>query len=634
MEIQQQSFADGRKIIKTYADGLPHSAGVYRMLDANDNTLYVGKAKSLKNRVMNYVNNSSLNTRLQKMISMTAKMEIITTRSEAEALLLEANLIKKYSPRYNILLKDDKSFPYIYISADHDFPSISKHRGAKTGKGKYLGPFVSAGAVDETITMLQKIFLLRNCSDNIFKNRTRPCLQYQIKRCSAPCVNYINKDDYAEHIRQAYSFLSGKSRELQEEMLKEMQEASANQDYEAAAQIRDRIRYLTQVQQQSKLGGNAIEDADLIALARDNDSASDSCCIQLFSFRGGRNYGSKNYFPTNIREHSNGEIISNFIGRFYQSQPVPKLILVSEELEDATVLEEALRLSSDHAISIINPQRGEKYELMQLALRNAREALLRHVSINISQKTVLTGVQELFALEDIPKRIEVYDNSHISGTNQVGAMIVAGVDGFIKNQYRKFDIKGFTLPDPPPRAGEGISKGGDDYAMLREVLMRRFKRLQEEPGNKPDLVLIDGGAGQFGIATQVFQELGITDIVYVGIAKGEDRNAGREHFFINGREPFQLPINDPVLHYLQRLRDEAHRFAIGAHRNKRSKSMQISELDLIEGIGAVRKKALLHHFGSVREVAGASLEEIAQVKTIGRDKARIIYQHFHGNMDG
>jgi excinuclease ABC subunit C len=616
MEIQQQSFADGRKIIKTYADGLPHSAGVYRMLDANDNTLYVGKAKSLKNRVMNYVNNSSLNTRLQRMISMTAKMEIITTRSEAEALLLEANLIKKYSPRYNILLKDDKSFPYIYISADHDFPSISKYRGAKTGKGKYLGPFVSAGAVDETITLLQKIFLLRNCSDNIFKNRTRPCLQYQIKRCSAPCVDYINKEDYAEHIRQAYTFLSGKSRELQEEMLKEMQEASETQHYEKAGQIRDRIRYLTQVQQQSKLGGNAIEDADLIALARDNDSASDSCCIQLFSFRGGRNYGSKNYFPTNIREHSNSEIISNFIGRFYQSQPVPKLIL---ELEDATVLEEALRLSSDHAISIIYPQRGEKYELMQQALRNAREALLRHQSINISQKTVLTGVQELFGLEDIPKRIEVYDNSHISGTNQVGAMIVAGVDGFIKNQYRKFDIK-----NPETVAG-------NDYAMLREVLMRRFKRLQEEPGNKPDLVLIDGGVGQLSIATQVFQELGITDIVYAGIAKGEDRNAGREHFFLPGREPFQLSVGNPVLHYLQRLRDEAHRFAIGAHRNKRSKSMQISELDAIEGIGAVRKKALLQHFGSVREVAAASMEEIAKVKTIGRDKAKIIYQHFHGN---
>lgn len=622
MEIQQQSFDAGRKIIKTYADGLPHLSGVYRMLDANDNTLYVGKAKSLKNRVMNYVNSSALNTRLQRMISLTAKMEIITTRSEAEALLLEANLIKKYSPRYNILLKDDKSFPYIFISSDHDFPRISKHRGAKTGKGKYLGPFVSAGAVDETITLLQKLFLIRNCSDNIFKNRTRPCLQYQIKRCSAPCVDYINKEDYAEHIRQAYTFLSGKSRQLQEEMLEEMQEASAAEDYELAAQLRDRVRYLTQVQQQSKLGDNAIEDADLIALVRDDNGAGGNCCIQIFSFRGGRNFGSKHYFPTNIVEHSNGEIISNFIGRFYQAQPAPKLILVSEKLEDATLLEEALRLNNDHAVSIVHPQRGEKSELMEQALRNAKEALLRHLSINISQKAVLAGVQELFALEDIPKRIEVYDNSHISGTNQVGAMIVAGVEGFIKNQYRKFDIK------------NPVTTAGDDYAMLREVLMRRFKRLQDEPANKPDLVLIDGGVGQLSIATQVFQELGITDIVYTGIAKGEDRNAGREHFFMPGREPFQLPVGDPVLHYLQRLRDEAHRFAIGAHRNKRSKSMQISELDQIEGIGAVRKKALLHHFGSVREVAAASMEEIARVKTIGRDKAKIIYQHFHGSVDG
>jgi len=618
MEIQQQSLASGRKIIKTYADELPHRAGVYRMLDASDNTLYVGKAKSLKNRVMNYVNASALNTRLQRMISLTAKMEIITTRSEAEALLLEANLIKKYSPRYNILLKDDKSFPYIFISGDHDFPSISKHRGAKTNKGKYFGPFVSAGAVDETITFLQKAFLLRNCSDNIFKNRTRPCLQYQIKRCSAPCVDYINKQDYAELNRQAQDFLSGKSRQIQEELLQEMQVASEAQDYEKASQIRDRIRSLTQVQQQSKLNNNSVDDADLIALAKDGDN----CSIQIFSFRGGRNYGSKNYFPSNTKDHSASEIISSFIAQFYGSQPVPKLILTSEELEDAELLEEALRLNSDYAVSIIYPQRGEKRELIEQAIRNAKEALVRHLSTSISQKAALAGVQELFGLDDIPKRIEVYDNSHISGTNQVGAMIVAGVDGFIKNQYRKFDIKNLE------------TTAGDDYAMLREVLTRRFKRLPDEPANKPDLVLIDGGAGQLSIATQVFEELGVDDIVYVGIAKGEDRNAGREHFFIRGREPFQLPENDAVLHYLQRLRDEAHRFAIGAHRNKRSKSMQVSELDSIPGIGAARKKALLHHFGSARAIAAASIEEIAQVTTIGKDKAKIIYQYFHGNIDG
>lgn len=617
MEIQQLSLAEGRKIIKSYADGLSSSAGVYRMLDNAGITLYVGKAKNLKNRVLNYVNTSALNTRLQNMISRTAKMEIISTRSEAEALLLEANLIKKYSPRYNILLKDDKSFPYIFLSGDHDFPRISKHRGAKSQKGKYFGPFVSAGSVDETITLLQKAFLLRPCTDNIFKNRTRPCLQYQIKRCSAPCVNHVNKSDYASLVRQAQDFLSGKTRHIQEELLLEMQAASEAQDYEKASIIRDRIRSITQVQQQSKLSSGAVDDADIIALARDGDN----CCIQIFSYRGGRNYGSKNYFPSNIREHANSEIISSFIAQFYQSQPVPKSILVSEQLEDVQLLEEALRLNTDYAVTITSPQRGEKYELMQQAIRNAREALIRQLTANMSQKANLQGVQELFGLEESPKRIEVYDNSHISGTNSVGAMIVAGPDGFIKNQYRKFDIKNTnTVP-------------GDDYGMLREVLTRRFKRMAEEAHNKPDLVLIDGGAGQLSIATQVFEDLGISDITYVGIAKGVDRNAGREHFFMPGREAFQLPENDKTLHYLQRLRDEAHRFAIGAHRNKRSKSMQVSELDAIAGIGAIRKKALLMHFGSAREVAAASIEDIRKVTGINKSTATIIYQHFHGNID-
>ncbi|MEQ1789370.1 MAG: excinuclease ABC subunit UvrC [Rickettsiales bacterium] len=618
MEIQQMSLTTslktGREIIKNYADGLSHCAGVYRMLDDQNNILYVGKAKSLKNRVMNYVNTSALNNRLQRMISLTAKMEFITTRSEAEALLLEANLIKKYSPRFNILLKDDKSFPYIFFSGDHDFPKISKHRGAKAQKGKYFGPFVSAGAVDETITLLEKAFLLRSCSDNIFKSRTRPCLQYQIKRCSAPCVDYISKQDYAALARQAQDFLAGKSRQIQEELLLQMQIASAALDYEKASQIRDRIRSITQVQQQNQLSSTTIIDADLIALARDKDD----CCIQIFSFRGGRNYGSKNYFPANSKDHNSSEIISSFIAGFYQSQPAPKLILVSEPLENSSLLEEALRLNTDYALNIELPQRGEKRALIELALRNANDALMRHISTNISQKSALQGVQKLFDLEDIPKRIEVYDNSHISGTNCVGAMIVAGADGFLKNQYRKFDIKN---PD---------TVGGDDYAMLREVLTRRFKRLKEEPNNKPDLVLIDGGAGQVSIATQVFAELGIDNIIYVGIAKGADRNAGREHFVIPNRESFQLPENDAVLHYLQRLRDEAHRFAIGTHRNKRSKSMQVSELDMIAGIGATRKKALLHHFGSAREVAAASIEEITQVTGISKEKAKIIYQHFHG----
>lgn len=609
------SLAEGRKIIKKYADELPHSSGVYRMIDANDNVLYVGKAKSLKNRVMNYVNTAALNTRLQRMISLTAKMEIITTRSEAEALLLEANLIKKYSPRYNILLKDDKSFPYIAFSGDHDFPRIYKHRGAKVGSGKYFGPFVSAGAVDEAVTLLEKAFLLRSCSDNVFKNRTRPCLQYQIKRCSAPCVDYISKENYSKLVRQSQDFLSGKSRQIQEELLKDMQAASDAMEYEKASIMRDRIRSITQVQQQNKFSAAAVDDADIVALAR----FGDDCCVQIFSFRGGSNYGSKNYFPSNVKEHSDGEIISSFIAQFYQTQPVPKLILVSEQVADSELLEEALRLNTDYSVSIACPQRGEKKELIEQAQRNAREALLRHISTNISQKSALQGVKELFGLSEIPKRIEVYDNSHISGTNQVGAMIVAGEEGFIKNQYRKFDIK-----------NELMSKG-DDYAMLHEVLTRRFKRLKEEKDNKPDLVLIDGGAGQLGVATQVFSDLGISDIVYVGIAKGEDRNAGREHFFMVGKDAYQLPVGDPVLHYLQRLRDEAHRFAIGAHRNKRSKTMQVSELDAIVGIGAARKKALLHHFGSARAVAAASIEEIGQVEGISKEKAKIIHAHFHGS---
>jgi excinuclease ABC subunit C len=619
MEIQQMSLASGRAVIKRYTDDLSHSPGVYRMIDDAGNTLYVGKAKSLKNRVLNYVNTAALNTRLQRMISLTVKMEIITTRSEAEALLLEANLIKKYSPRYNILLKDDKSFPYIFFSGDHDFPMLSKHRGAKAQKGKYFGPFVSAGAVNETITLLQKAFLLRSCSDNIFKNRTRPCLQYQIKRCSAPCVNYINKDDYASLTRQAQDFISGKSRQIQEELLLEMQAASEAMDYERAGIIRDRIRSITQVQQQSQLSSVAVDDADLIALAREGED----CCIQIFSFRGGQNYGNKSYFPSNIKDHSNSEIISNFIAQFYQAQPVPKLILTSEQLEDNGLVEEALRLNTDYKVSIVCPRHGKKLELVENAVRNAKESLMRHISASMSQKAALQGVTELFALTEIPKRIEVYDNSHISGTNCVGAMIVAGADGFIKNQYRRFDIKNA----PPP----GEAGGGDDYAMLREVLTRRFKRLQLENDKRPDLVLIDGGAGQVSVASQVFAELGIDNIVYVGIAKGVDRNAGREQFFIPGKEPFQLPVNDPILHYLQRLRDEAHRFAIGAHRNKRSKSMQVSELDAIAGIGAARKKALLHHFGSARAVAAASMEEIGKVEGVSKAIARVIYQHFHGD---
>ena len=598
---------------------MPESAGVYRMISGDGNVLYVGKAKNLRARVSSYLQVEAMNTRLQRMVSQTASMEIVSTRSEAEALLLEANLIKKYAPRYNILLRDDKSFPYIFFSGDHEFSRISKHRGAKTAKGKYFGPFVSAGAVNETITLLQKAFLLRPCSDNVFKNRTRPCLQYQIKRCSAPCVGKIGKEDYAKLVEQAMAFLSGKSTQIQEELIAQMQELSNMMHYEKAQVIRDRIRALAAVQQQHGITATNIGDADIIALAR---GAGDQCCIQMFSFRGGRNYGTKTWFPTQTQAHSDSEVLQNFIGQFYQSQPVPGLILTSVLLGEASLIEEALRLHTDYKVEIVCPMRGEKRDLVELALKNAHEALAREAAVHQTQRSVLEGVQRLFGLEDLPRRIEVYDNSHISGTNAVGGMIVAGQEGFMPNHYRHFNIKNTELTP------------GDDYGMLREVLTRRFKRLQENIGTGqalvPDLVLIDGGAGQLSVATAVFEELGVQGIPYAGIAKGPDRNAGREQFFLPDREPFQLPPDDPVLHYLQRLRDEAHRFAIGTHRAKRSKAMQTSELDAIPSIGPARKKALLHHFGSAKAVSAASMEEISKVEGISHSMAKVIYEYFHG----
>jgi excinuclease ABC subunit C len=614
--MESTAFSDGRGVIKRYSADMPGTPGVYRMIDAAGNVLYVGKAKNLKNRVSTYTNATALNTRLQNMIAQTASMDIVTTRSEAEALLLEANLIKKFAPRYNVLLKDDKSFPYIFFSGDHEFSRMAKHRGPKIKKGKYYGPFVSAGAVNESITLLQKAFLLRSCTDNIYKNRTRPCMLYQIKRCSAPCVNKIPKDEYTKMLAQAEAFLSGKSREIQDQLIAEMQDLSFRMHYEKARVVRDRIRALTQVQQQSSLESAAIGNADIIAMARQGSS----CCIQLFSYRNGRNYGNRNWFPAQTADVIDAEILRNFIAQYYQSQPAPALILTSHLLGEAALLEEALRLNSDYKIDIVHPLRGTKRDAMEQALRNAREALERHMSIHATQRVVLEGVQNLFGLDELPKRIEVYDNSHISGTNAVGAMIVAGPEGFIKSEYRKFNIK---REDTAP---------GDDYAMLHEVLTRRFKRIEEsdDDSKTPDLLLIDGGAGQLSVASKVFEDSGIQAICYVGIAKGPDRNAGREQFFLPGKAPFQLPINDPVLHYLQRLRDEAHRFAIGAHRNKRSNAMKTSQLDDIPFIGPGRKKALLLHFGSPRAVAAASMEDIQKVEGISKSTAKVIYEYFHG----
>jgi excinuclease ABC subunit C len=610
-------LANGQAIIKRYVAELPGAPGVYRMIASDGTALYIGKAKQLKNRVSNYVNVAALNTRLQRMVSQTASMEIITTRSEAEALLLEANLIRKYAPRYNILLRDDKSFPYIFFSGDHDFPRISKHRGPKTKKGKYYGPFVSAGAVDETIALLQKAFLLRPCPDTVFKNRSRPCLQYQIKRCSAPCVAKISKEDYAGLAAQAQAFLSGKSRQIQDELLAEMQQLSLKMHFEKATVVRDRLKALVAVQQQQGLSNAGIGDADVIALARDGKEVA----IQLFSYRGGRNYGNRSWFPVHAEDASDSDVLSHFIGQYYQTQPIPPLILTSHVLDESALLEEALQLNTDYRVDIVHPLRGDKREVMDQAVRNAREALVRHISMHVSQKEALSGVQQLFGLDELPSRIEVIDNSHISGTHAVGAIIVAGQSGFMKGEYRKFNLA--------VSSGE-VVRGGDDYAMLREVLTRRFKHYGSSKDKKPDLLLIDGGAGQVSSASQVFEELGISDVVFAGIAKGEDRNSGREWCFMPGKEPFQLPEHDPVLHYLQRLRDEAHRFAIGAHRNRRSKTMQTSELDSIPGIGPTRKKALLHHFGSARAVSAASMEEIAKVEGISRVTAELIYGHFHG----
>jgi len=605
----------GADTIREHLKQMPTGPGVYRMLDAQGGVLYVGKAKNLRSRVGNYVSASGLSTRIMLMVSHTRGMEIVSTKTEAEAFLLEANLIKKLKPRYNILLRDDKSFPYIRLTVDHDFPQLMKHRGVREGKDSYYGPFASAGAVNETLVILQKAFLLRNCSDAVFKSRLRPCLQYQIKRCSAPCVGYVSKEQYADLLAQARRFLTGKSREVQERMAGEMQEASAGMDYEKAAGLRDRIAVLTRLQHQQAVIRGTLEDADLIALAR----AGDASCVQVFFFRGGQNYGNKSYFPAHAQDSADAEVLTAFIGQFYSTQPPPRLILVSHALPDAALLEEALTLRSDTKVELHYPERGEKKAAVEQAALNARQSLIRHLSEHATHSQMLEKTALLFGLAQPPARIEVYDNSHIAGTHMVGAMICAGAEGFDKKHYRRFNIRSAELTP------------GDDYAMLREVLTRRFTRLQKENPERtswPDLVLIDGGMGQLSVATQVFADLGVTDQCYAAIAKGPDRNAGREWFHLPGREPFQLPPNDPVLHYLQRLRDEAHRFAIGSHRIKRSNAIRESGLDQIPGIGALRKRALLRHFGSSRGVEAATLGELEKVAGISTKVAEKIYKFF------
>jgi excinuclease ABC subunit C len=607
----------GAERIAAYLKTLPDAPGVYRMLDAKGDVLYVGKAKSLKKRVTAYASGRPHAERLTRMIADTAEMLFVTTKNEIEALLLESNLIKRLKPRYNVSYRDDKSFPNILLREDHPFPQLLKHRGAKSTKGRYFGPFASAKAVVNTLNTLQRAFLLRSCSDSVFESRTRPCLLFQIKRCSAPCVARIDEAGYAELVREAELFLTGKSRMVQDMLINEMTRAADVTRYEEAAKLRDRLKAMSHVQLNQGINPSSFDDADVFALY----AQGGEICVQVFFFRGGQNWGNKPYFPRAGAEQSNGEVLEAFIAQFYDEREAPALLLLSEAIPESELLSEALALRAEHKVEVAIPQRGEKREIVEMALNNAREQLGRRMAENSAQRELLTGVADVFGLEAPPTRIEVYDNSHIQGSHALGGMIVAGPDGFEKGEYRKFNIKSTELTP------------GDDYAMMREVLTRRFSRLIREgddPKTKwPDLALIDGGPGQLSIARQVFADLGVEDVKLVGISKGPDRDAGREHFYVPGKEPFRLEPKDPVLYYLQRLRDEAHRFAIGSHRKKRSKAIGASPLDEIAGIGAARKRALLQHFGSAKAVAAAGVSDIAAVEGVSGAMAKKIYDFFH-----
>jgi excinuclease ABC subunit C len=635
--VSPRGIAAGTAAIREALKTMPAQPGVYRMLDHKGDGLYVGKARNLKSRVQNYAHPAGLSNRLRRMIAETAAVEVVVTQSEAEALLLECNMIKRLMPRYNVLLRDDKSFPFIHLSADHDFPQLTKYRGARTQDGSYFGPFASAGAVNRTLVTLQKAFLLRSCSDSIFGARARPCLLHQIKRCSAPCVGRISRTDYAALIEQARVFLSGRGDDVQQRLAAEMQAAAQILDFEAAALIRDRIRALSLVQGHQEIHVGGVVDADVIAAHQ----AGGQTCVQVFFFRGGQNWGNRAYFPSHDRQLSVAEVLTSFVGQFYDNRAKPPLILLSDQLVDQALVEEALSLRGAR-VTLSVPRRGEKRKLVGRILTTAREALGRRLSESASQRQLLDGVAAAFGLDGPLNRIEVYDNSHIQGTNAVGAMIVAGPEGLVKNAYRKFTIRGIApaqaistgpLSNTPAEA-TAVLAGGDDYAMMREVLQRRFGRaLKEDPerdrGAWPDLVLIDGGLGQLSAAQGVFDELGINDIAIGAIAKGPDRNAGRERFFLPGRAPFSLDPRDSVLYFLQRLRDEAHRFAIGTHRAKRAKALGRSPLDEIASIGARRKRALLHHFGSARAVSRAGLGELERVPGISGTVAKKIHDHFH-----
>jgi excinuclease ABC subunit C len=626
-EIATSAQPSGPSVIKGVMRGAPNRPGVYRMLDRDGEVLYVGKARNLKKRIQSYTRLMGQNNRIARMIASTVAMELITTASEAEALLLEANLIKKLKPRFNINFRDDKSFPYILISREHEVAQVVKHRGARNRPGEYFGPFASAGAVNRTINALQRAFLLRSCTDSVYESRTRPCLLYQIKRCSAPCTGEINAEDYDALVGEALGFLNGKSDAVRQHLSELMERSSGALDFEQAAIYRDRIGALSHVQGHQGINPQTVVEADVFAAAQEGGQT----CIQVFFFRAGQNWGNRAYFPRADKSHDEAEVLEAFLAQFYDDKPCPKLVLLSHDVKQRSLLSDALTVKTGRKVTVMAPQRAEKFELVEHAAANAREALGRRMAESASQLKLLAGVAETFGLERSPERIEVYDNSHIQGSHPVGAMIVAGADGFDKNQYRKFNIKSKDI------------SAGDDYAMMHEVLTRRFSRLLKDQGPRnedteavrkgaqpwPDLVLIDGGAGQLKVAVEVMAELGIEDVTLVGVAKGPDRNAGREHFHVAGGRAFMLEPRDPVLYYVQRLRDEAHRFAIGSHRARRKKALGTSPLDEIGGIGAARKRALLRHFGSAKAVSRASVPDLEAVDGISGSLARTIYEHFN-----
>ncbi|RWK61137.1 excinuclease ABC subunit UvrC [Mesorhizobium sp.] len=631
----------GAEVIQTLVKRLPNAPGVYRMMNAAGDVLYVGKARSLKKRVTNYAQGRFHTSRIGRMVRETATMEFVVTRTEIEALLLEANLIKRLRPRFNVLMRDDKSFPYILLTGDHVSPGIYKHRGARSRKGDYFGPFASAGAVGRTINSLQRAFLLRSCTNSFYENRTRPCLLFQIKRCAGPCTGEISHSDYAKLVAEAKDFLSGRSQKVKTDISAAMQQAAENLDFERAAIYRDRLAALSHVQSHQGINPQTVDEADVFAIHQEGGQV----CIQVFFFRTGQNWGNRAYFPKADPALDAAEVLGSFLAQFYDDKPTPRTILLSHGVEDQELLAEALSTRAGRKVAISVPQRGEKKDLTDNALQNAREALGRRLAETSTQGRLLTGFAETFGLKKTPVRIEVYDNSHIMGTNAVGAMVVAGPEGFVKNQYRKFNIRSTEITP------------GDDFGMMREVMERRFSRLLKEHGDMPqseqaaddtlaeqgdgiedaggfpvwpDVILIDGGQGQMTAVRKILADLGIEDRVQaIGIAKGQDRDAGRERFFVRGKPPFSLPVRDPVLYFVQRLRDEVHRFAIGSHRARRKKEMVKSPLDEISGIGPGRKRALLMHFGTAKAVSRAAIEDLVKVDGISEQVAKLVYNHFH-----